>query len=513
MNRPELLLDNAVVLPRPGEERTFDAIAVGRGRVIALGDVARAVAGPATRRLDLGGATVLPGFIDAHTHLPEFGLWLSYVDLGPADSLDDCLTRIAAERFTTAAEEWLVGRSWDESRWPDGRMPTRHDLDRTVPDRPVLLMRVDMHMGVVNSAGLARLGLRETDFPEGHLIEAPFLAACEALRPSRERQLAALEQAITACWAEGVTTVHSTLSPGDFHLLQRARQQGGLGVRVTGYMRTGGLAALETLGLGSGFGDDRLRLGGVKVFLDGSVGARSAAFGAPYADAPVHQGELLYAPEEFTDLMRRCGDAGLQPAVHSIGDRATATALAGFREAGLAKRVRPRLEHAEFFAPGEIEQAAGLGAVASCQPNFVGEWGRPGGLYEQRLGRERAAAGNPYRWMVEAGLRLAFGSDHMPFGPRNGLHWAIHGPYPEQRLTPHEALHAYTTGAAFAGGEEASRGALLPQMDADLVVLDGDPRAAGADLRTMPVKLTMVAGRIVHDPAQLAHHHGTSPHG
>jgi len=512
--RPELLLDNALVLPRPGEDRTFDAIAVGRGEVVALGDVARAVSGPATRRLDMGGAAILPGFIDAHTHLPEFGLWLDYLDLGPAASLADCLERVAAERDKAAPDEWLVGRSWDESGWPEGRMPTRGDLDRVAPDRPVLLMRVDMHMGVVNSAALERLDQDPGEHPLGQLVEGPFFAACEALVPSMPRRLAGLQRAVAECWAEGVTAVQSTLSPGDFHLLQQARRHhGGLGLRVTGYMRTAGLEALEHLGLGTGFGDPWLRLGGVKVFLDGSIGARSAAFGAPYVDAPGQVGELLYSPPAFVDLMRRCAVADLQPAVHCIGDRATATALAGFRAAGLDRCQRPRLEHAEFFTPGEVEQGAALGAVASCQPNFLGQWGGPGGLYEQRLGPERAAASNPYRRIVDAAMPLAFGSDHMPFGPRNGLHWAVNAPHPDQRLRPAEALHAYTAGAAFAAGEEGEHGTLLPSMAADLVVLGGDPRDERHSPKDLPMHMTMVAGHFVYDDGVIATTQPDAAHG
>jgi len=499
---PELLLHGGTILLDAASGETTDALLLGGGRVLAAGEEARAASPPAGA-LDLAGRFLQPGFIDAHTHLPEFGLWLAFRDSSQADSLADLGQLVAEERARLPAEEWILVGAWDETGWPEGRMPERVDLDRACPDRPVLVMRVDMHMGVVNTPGLERLGLAPGAYPDGHLVEAPFFAAYESVTPGFERRLEALEAAVAACHAEGVTAVHSTLSNGDFRLLQAAQDRARLPLRVSGYLRAHGLEALETVGLGAGFGDHWLRLAGLKVFLDGSVGARSAAFRQPYADAPDQAGELLYAPDELRDLMRRCDRAGLQPALHCIGDRAVAAALTAFREAGVDPGLRPRLEHCEFFAAAELAAMRERGAVASCQPNFVGEWGHPGGLYEQRLGAERAASGNAYAQLLAAGVPLAFGSDHMPFGPRYGLGSAMAAPHFDQRLSAAQALTAYTSGAAYAGFEEAERGHLRPGAMADLAVLDGDPRATAPSSTTPAVMLTIVGGEVVYDPEGL----------
>jgi hypothetical protein len=501
--QPERLFHGGTILLDPVSGETTDALLLGADRVLAAGAEARAAAGRAVG-IDLGGRFLQPGFIDAHTHLPEFGQWLTYPDLSGVASLAELLEVVRAEGGKPPDDEWLVLNAWDETGWPEGRMPERADLDRACPVRPVLAMRVDMHMGVVNTPGLERLGRDPAVHPAGHLVEDPFFAACEAVTPGFERRLEMLETAVRACHAEGVTSVHSTLSAGDLGLLQAARDRGRLGVRVAGYLRVGALDALEALGLGAGFGDDRLRLAGLKVFLDGSVGARTAAFRDPYADAPDRAGELLYSPAELRRLMRRCAGLGLQPALHCIGDRAVAAALTAFTEGAVGPALRPRLEHCEFFAEADAVAMAERGAVASCQPNFVGEWGGPDGLYEHRLGRERAAAGNAYARLREAGVALAFGSDHMPFGPRYGLASAIAAPHPGQRLAPDQALAAYTAGAAYAAFEEGERGHLRPGALADVAVLRADPRRPEARPTDIAVDLTVAGGRVVHDPLGLA---------
>ena len=500
----EWLLENAAFLIHPGQGIESGALAIGGGRVLATGEEARLTVQPQTARVDLGGRFAQPGFLDAHTHLPEYGIWLSFPDLSDAGSLTEVLERTADERDRTSRGDWVMGRSWDESGWAERRMPARADLDRACPDHPAFLLRADMHMGVVNTAGLERLGLPPEDHPDGHLVEGPFFTAYESLRPGPERRRAGLRTAVAACHAEGVTAVHSTLSIGDFRLLQAAGDAGELGVGVTGYVRAQGLDALEVLGLGTGFGDEELRLGGLKLFLDGSVGARSAAFETDYADVPGQRGDLLYSREALETLLARCRDAALQPALHCIGDRAVGTALEALAGVGFPPGLRPRLEHCEFLGEGDLDRMVGQGAVASCQPNFLGQWGGPGRLYEQRLGRARSRSGNPYRRLGDAGAALAFGSDHMPFGPRYGLHWAVNAPHAAQRLEPAEALAAYTRGAAFAGFEETWRGTLEPGMRADVAVLSADPRVHPDRITELKVDLTMAGGRVMHDPAGLA---------
>ncbi|HKJ87328.1 MAG TPA: amidohydrolase family protein, partial [Gammaproteobacteria bacterium] len=216
----DLLYHNGTILTDPAAGTETDTLAIGQGRVLAEGPTAHSHAAPSTRRFDFQGACVLPGFVDAHTHIPEYGLWLQFTNLGPAISRSEALEMVAGEHHRLDPDEWLVAHSWDESRWGGDPMPERGDLDRVCPGRPVLLMRADMHMGVASTAGLERLGLDPAGFPRGHLVEGPFVAAYESLDFPFERRLAAFREAMAACAREGVTSVHATLSPGDLRLLQ-----------------------------------------------------------------------------------------------------------------------------------------------------------------------------------------------------------------------------------------------------------------------------------------------------
>jgi hypothetical protein len=238
----------------------------------------------------------------------------------------------------------------------------------------------------------------------------------------------------------------------------------------------------------------------VKLFADGSFGARTAALFEPYRDDPTEGGMLIHPPRELRDLVAGIHGAGFQAAVHAIGDRAIELVIETIEAVAPDRGPRHRIEHAELLHPEHIERMARHGIVASCQPNFVGQWSRPGGLYETRLGFERNARNNPYREIVEKGVALAFGSDGIPYGPLEGIHWAVNAPFAIQRLTVDQAVAAYTTGGAVAGFQEREQGSLAPGRLGDAVVLERDPWREPDRIREGGVAMAIVAGRVAWRP-------------
>ncbi|MFQ6013514.1 MAG: amidohydrolase [Thermoplasmata archaeon] len=505
--RADLILVGGRVLTLSEEVPEAEAVALGGGRILAVGKraEARGFEGPDTHILDVGGRLVLPGFNDCHTHLATYGARLSSLDLGSAGSLDDLKARVAERVRGLPRSQWLLGHNWDESRWPVRRYPVRTDLDEAAPDRPVALSRIDTHMAVVNSEGLGRLALEgvegvERDAsgePTGVLKEG----AMEVLREKTRPDAAPIQEGLKAIIQEahrlGITSVSETVSPHGVLAYRALRRAGDLVLRVNLMPRAEGLPALLTAGLGTGVGDGVLRLGPLKAFFDGSLGARTAALLEDFADEAGNRGMLIYSEEEAASLVRDATGGGFQLALHAIGDRGIQAAVRHLAREG-GEGFRHRIEHLELPKGEDLKEARRLGLVASMQPNFVGQWSRPGGLYEDRLGPDRLRRNNPFRRILEEGIPLAFGSDNMPLSPLYGIHWAVNAPFADQRLSVEEALRAYTRGSAYASGEEDRKGSLDPGKLGDLVVLEKDPRERPTAIQDIPVYATILDGRVVY---------------
>jgi len=476
-----------------------DALAVRCGRVATVGpaaDVLR-LRGPETAVVHLRGRAVLPGFFDAHTHFVRVGLERTfYVALGTARSLGEALERLR-EAARARPGEWVVGRGWDESRWPEKRYLERVDLDRAVPRQPCYALRVDGHMLAANTLALARCTRPEgelVDRDRGHLREDAAWELVRAARPDPETVVEAVAAACRHAAELGVTAVADMAGAGDLGTYQTALRRGTLRTRVFLYLPVEELPALEALRIGHGFGSALLRIQGVKAFADGSIGARTAALREPYRDGP-GQGQLLLEEEALAEDWRRVAEAGLQLAVHAIGDRAIEAVLAAARRAGIGPHDRHRVEHLELPTPEHLELVGRLGLVASMQPNFL-QWSGPGGMYAERLGPERDARIDPHAEVLARGIPLAFGSDGMPMGPLYGIGLALDPPHPPQRVTLDQAIRAYTEGAAYAAFAERELGALAPGKWADLVVLSGDPhRTPWSELG---VDMTFLAGERIY---------------
>ena len=462
---------------------------------------------PADRTVELPGTTILPGFVDAHVHLSGTGMALAGLDLSGARSRKEALDSIRAYPGTEAA----LGQGFDETRWPDPGLPTRADLDAVAADRPVLLIRADGYVSVVNTAvlgaatveGLEGVERDEAGEPTGRLRgEANAMAQLWYFEMLADRDLEEAQlRAAGLAASRGVTCVHEMAIPDkrgrrDIEVLLGHAED--LPVDLVTYVADRDLPwVVGDLG--------QHRIGG-DLFLDGSIGAHTAALSKPYADAPT-SGALAYEDDELAEFLHNAHLAGLQAGLHMIGDAAIEQSLRVWervygtlstRERRHFRARRHRLEHFEMASGGQVERAGALGLAISIQPAFDATWGHPGGMYELRLGEERAAAMNPFRTEVARGLEVGAGSDTpvTPLDPMLAI-WSLeHHHDPGQRMSRLEAVRLCTIGAARLAHLE-KKGQLEPGAAADLAAFEADPMEA-EDVRGLRPVLTVSRGREVY---------------
>ncbi len=498
----DLLVVNATVHTMDAKRSRARALAVADGRILAVGtnQQAERFSGKSTKMIDLVGKVVLPGFIDAHTHAMDAGPRSSWVDLGTTASLAEALDRLRTAARSAPPGAWIVAENWNEAKWPERRYLTRTDLDAASPNHPILACRVDMHMGTANTVALrvAEVPVDAPGYTDGLLKEETFGSVRNAIRVDAAALASAFPSVQRRMHALGITSVHDMVSPIMVEAYQRVRAAGGLTLRVLLNPYIEGLDDLVRVGLRPGFGDDYLRLGPLKAFSDGSLGARTAALTKPYADEASNCGRLMYEPAELQALLLRTHEAGFRLAVHAIGDRAVDLVAETLSSLDGAGARRHRIEHFELPSDRALDAAARSGIVASMQPNFVGDLSQPGGMYESRLGRGRLESNNPYRTILARKIPLAFGSDGMPYGPLFGIASAANAPFQDQKIAVGDAIAAYTRGSAMAGGQEKALGSLEPEKRADFVVLERDPFQDPEGIASIPVALTAVGGQIVY---------------
>lgn len=502
----DVIFTNGAVHPLTAEETgeaSAEAVAVRDGRIVRVDSTYEVdfLDGVETDVVDLDGRTLLPGFIDAHTHMDIVGRYVAEADLSGVDDAERCLDLLAAER-DESDEGWILGFGYDESNW-GGEYLTRDQLDTVSTDRPVVAYREDLHLASVNSVVLDtyREEMPDRDVriedgePTGVLVEDALDVIREETRPGpegmREYLLAAQEEAHRL----GITGVHDMVRQSSAPRVYRELDLDGeltLRVRIN-YWRDHLDAVLET-GLRTNHGSSRVRMGGIKTFTDGSIGGRTARLLEPYADDPAEYGSWVVEPETVHDLVERVDEAGLQMTVHAIGDSAIELTLDAYE--GTAGE-RHRIEHVEVLRDDLVERLAASDVVVSGQPNFL-KWARAGALYTDRLGDERREASNRFGALLDAGATLAFGSDGMPMDPLFGIDQVVDAPAPEQELSVTEALRAYTHGAAYAGFDEDRLGTIEVGKRADFVVLEESPWETD-DIAGIDVALSVVDGDIVYD--------------
>lgn len=509
------------------------AIAIHGNRIVAVGrnEEVLDLAGASTRVIDAKGRLVLPGFNDAHVHFLSGGFSLSSVNLRPAGSPGEMAQLLASHASSLPKGAWITGGDWDHENWPGAPLPTRQMIDAAVPGHPVLVSRLDGHMAVANSLALqlANITRATMDPPGGYIVRDPETGdplgvlkdsavdlVTKVIPPPSlvERRHAALA-ATTHAAQLGVTSVTDVSGDDNVGLYQELYEQGLMKTRIYAARPIVSWEILGKTGLRAPFGNDLLRVGGIKGFSDGSLGSTTAFFFEPYADEPQTRGLLFdqMFPEGIM-LERAAGAdaAGLQVMIHAIGDEANYQILEIFRQ--VAERNGPRdrrfrIEHAQHLRPVDIARFAQQKVIASMQPYHAADDGR---WCDKRLGPERARMAYPFRSLLDTGAVLAFGSDWTvaPLNPILGIKAAVtrqtldgqhpNGWIPEQKISVDEAVRAYTAGSAFAEFTENEKGCLAHGMLADMVMLDRDIfRIDPAEIDTSKAVLTVMNGNVIFE--------------
>ncbi len=524
-----LAIVNARVWTGDPANPSAEAVAVAGDRIAAVGTTAdiRAMAG-AAEIVDAQGLFLVPGFIDTHVHFLEGGSRLASVQLRDAKTREEFVARIGAFAKTVPAGTWITGGDWDHQLW-GGELPRRDWIDEVTPDHPVWVNRLDGHMALANSAALSATGVNRgvKDVSGGEIVrdqgELTGLLKDNAMAfvegrmppPTAEMQDRALDAAMRYVAEQGVTTVHHMGTWQDLDVIARAGNAGRLGTRVyaavplSTWEKLAEAVKARTHGP-EGLGDQWLKVGVLKGFVDGSLGSHTAAFDEPFTDAPKDRGFFVNTPEDLYAWISGADKAGLHVAVHAIGDRANRTLLDIYervaREHGPRDR-RFRIEHAQHLAPAEIPRFAQLGVIPSMQPYHAIDDGR---WAERVIGPVRAEGTYAFRSLLDAGAALAFGSDWFvaPPTPLEGIYAAVtrrtlddrnpDGWVPSQKIGVEQALTAYTRGGAYASYEENEKGRIATGMLADLTLIDKDLRTIPApEIRQARVVRTVVGGKTV----------------
>ena len=492
------------------------AVAVESGRITAVVPAAEAAGLGADRVVDLGDATLMPGFVDAHVHLSATGLADHGADLRPARSVAEVLDRVRTAAAGPAGDGLLWGDGYDETRFDRPELPSPAELAAAAGGRPVYLSRVDGHQGLATLDVLGDSGALEATgcdrdpagTPTGVTRgEANHLARRFALQTlPAATLLAAQDAALARAARQGGACVHEMGGPDiagrrDFELLLDRVED--LPIEVVGYWGDLDLDYAAERKLAQVGGD---------LFLDGSLGSHTAALSTPDDDRPGTCGALYHDDAELTDLYVRASQAGIQVGVHAIGDVAIGQALRCARRAMRAvgptafRGCRHRVEHVELLGADGADRMAELGLAASVQPAFDAAWGGPDGMYARRLGPRRAKSMNPFADLWRRGVPTGGSSDsHVtPLDPWHGVAAAVHHHRPSQRLGLPVALEVFTLGGRILARQERVSGTIEPGQRADLTAFAGDVLAADpADLEGGEAIFTMVAGRLAHGPDEL----------
>ncbi|MEP6990210.1 MAG: amidohydrolase [bacterium] len=525
---PALAIVNARAWTGDPRRPWADAILLRGERIELVGSSAevRKRAGASVRTIDAKGMMLTPGFIDAHVHFIDGGFALASVQLRDARTKEEFVRRIKAFAATVPAGTWILNGDWDHTNW-GGELPERGWIDSITPHNPVWINRLDGHMNLANSLALAAAKVTRasadvvggtivrdaTGEPTGILKDnAQDLMSGVIPDPTMAMRRRALDAAMRYVAERGVTSVHHMGTWADLEAFRRAHAEHALRTRIIAAVPLSTWARLRDEVRAHGRGDDWLHIGGLKGFVDGSLGSHTAAMLAPFTDAPQDRGLFVNTEKDLHAWTRSADAAGLQVIVHAIGDRAIRTQLGIFeqveRENGARDR-RFRIEHAQHIAPDDIPRFAALGVIASMQPYHAIDDGR---WAERVIGPERAKFAYAFKSLLDAGATLAFGSDWFvaPPTPLLGIYAAVtrrtldgahpDGWIPEQRISVEQALRAYTTGSARAGFQEHEVGMLRPGMLADVVMIDRDlTRVPPASIPDARIMLTIVGGRVVYE--------------
>ena len=513
---------NAQIVTLDSRRPRTQALAVEHGRISKLG-TSQEILSSARRDSqiwDLKGATVLPGFTDCHTHLVSYGIELFGADLRKTTSLTQVQDVLRNQAQRTRVGGWVLGYGWDQEKLDEHRFPNRLDLDAAVSDRPVCIFRICEHICVVNSVALQLANITrvttppiggvidrhdETGEPTGVLGENAMGLVLSHIPALDDRELRkAIALAMRKAVSAGLTSIHCIVDqPQHVRVLQTMNRAGELHARIYLLIPDDWVSRAGEIGISTGFGDDMLRIQAVKIFTDGSLGARTAALESAYSDAPDTYGILIHSQDELNSIVESASRNGFQVAIHAIGDRAIAMALTAIENARLAvphsDKLRHRIEHASVLNPDLIKRIKRARVIASVQPHFIPSdpW------VPARVGRERAKFVYALRSLMNSGATVVGGSDCPVerIDPLEGISAAVTSATKDygERVEARDALEMFTKSAAYATHEENLKGTIHEGKMADLVVLDHDPlQVSPEEIRRIRVLATVVGGRVAY---------------
>jgi predicted amidohydrolase YtcJ len=533
-----LILAGGPVVTCDRRRPTAEAVGVRDGRIVSVGEAAavRAALGPDGREIDLAGRTLVPGFIDAHNHFLSTAEAFSAIDARDPSvhSTADLMALVDAAAERTEPGRWVRGFGMDFTRFPDGRPPTRWDLDEVTREHPVVILHVSGHYALVNSRALEARGIGDdVRDPVGGSFERDDAGRPTGLLRDTATNLvlqlsvdignhgpnfhtavplddlvALLDQAAPRYLAAGLTSIcDPQVTSRELTAYREARRRGVLRVRTTCLPLSSQLDEYEAIGLTGPFGDDNLRIGGMKFYTDGAITGGTAAFSRPIGAQGQHAGTLYHEPAELRDLLVRAAADGWQLAIHTMGDRAMGIMLDGVEAARRGRGDadhRDRIEHCTWPTPEQIGRIARLGMIPVTQPGSIAELGD---IWRQQLG-DRIERANPLREELEAGIPAVISSDAFvqSYRPLDTMAAAVRRVTPsgvrvgpDQELTVEEALAAHTINAARALRMDDRIGSIEEGKLADLAVIDGDLLATSPDhVRELGIWLTILGGEIVH---------------
>ncbi len=519
-----MILRNGIIRTLDNLIPLAESLAIDRDRVVAVGsdDELADITVTGTVVVDLGGRIVLPGLTDAHIHLEKYTHNLNKVDV-EVSSLQACLERVRQRVQETEPGKWILGHGWNQNQWE--RFGTAVDLDSVSPNNPVYLTAKSLHAGWGNTLALERAGITSSSSdppggkiqrdasgaPTGILLEEAMRLVSKVIpTPTAESTCDALPEAQAQLWRYGITAVHDFDGSRCFRAIQLLRERGQLGLRVVNNILVDDLEHALGIGLRTGYGDEWIRIGNIKVFADGALGTRTAAMLAPYEGDPDNTGMCLRDREELLEIFIRAAKGGLAMAVHAIGDLANRNVLdaladlRSFETDNYLTHLHHRIEHLQLLHPDDLSRPAEYDIIASMQPIHA----TSDMEMADRYWGSRVKYAYAWRSQLQAGATLAFGSDAPVESPNPflGLHAAVTrrrldgspGPVgwtPTERLSVHEALLGYTHGPAYAAGLSPIVGRLAIGSMADLIVLEDDPYCCDekALAEIMPIG-TMVGG-------------------
>ncbi len=524
----DLILINGKIYTLKPDQPWANSCAIKDGKFIAVGEKRsmQNLKGKATEIIDLKDRFVLPGFNDAHVHFSDGGFYLLGIDLRDAKDETEFMERIEDYAAKLDSSTWILGGNWDHEAWPSKKHPTKALIDEATKNNPVFVHRLDGHIALANSQALKLAGItKDTPNPQGGEITkdpltgeptgilkdaAQSLVGAVIPAPSKEQLKQAIKTAIQHANSLGLTSIQDNSSAADLEVYQELLKEGELTLRINAWRGCYHYKEFESIGILPPFGNDMLRIGTMKVFVDGSMGAGTALFYQPYSDDSTTSGIPIYPEDQLYELIKSIDKADLQIAAHAIGDKANTWILNAFEKAYQEngwRDARHRIEHAQVVLPEDIKRYQELGIIASIQPSHCIDDMR---WAEKRIG-DRVKNSYLFNSFVKAGVKIAFGTDWTvePLNPMLGLYAAVtrefpeggpEGWFPDEKITMEQAIEFYTLGSAYAEFQEHQKGSIKIGKLADLVVLDKNLfEIEPKEILETKVDLTILGGKVVFE--------------